>query len=67
MILFLVISEGYQPGGGQSYQGWGQATQGQQMPQWGSYGATPQQSYGGYGERGSTRSTNLYTNLSRYN
>ncbi|XP_021968013.1 heterogeneous nuclear ribonucleoprotein 27C isoform X1 [Folsomia candida] len=41
--------QGYQPGGGQSYQGWGQATQGQQMPQWGSYGATPQQSYGGYG------------------
>jgi RNA-binding protein Musashi len=54
--------QGYQPGAGQSYQGWGQATQGQQMPQWGSYGATPQQSYG-YGERGSTI---LYSNLGRY-
>jgi len=41
--------QGYQPGTGQSYQGgWGaaQAASGQQMPQWGSYGATPQQSYG---------------------
>jgi len=55
--------QGYQAGGGQSYQGWGQTTQGQQMPQWGSYGATPQQSYG-YGERGSSY---LYTSLSPYN
>lgn len=39
--------QGYNPGGGQSYQGWGAApSQGQQMPQWGSYGTTPQQSYG---------------------
>lgn len=55
--------QGYNPGGGQSYQGWGaaQATQGQQMPQWGSYGATPQQSYG-YGER----VNNLYSSSSRY-
>jgi len=43
--------QGYNPGGGaQSYQaaGWGQAAAatGQQMPNWGSYGTTPQQSYG---------------------
>jgi RNA-binding protein Musashi len=56
--------QGYNPGGGQSYQGWGaaQATQGQQMPQWGSYGATPQQSYG-YGERVNNMS---YSSSSRY-
>ena len=55
--------QGYNPGGGQSYQ-WGaaQAASGQQMPQWGSYGQT-QQSYG-YGERAST----MYNNSSsRYN
>ncbi len=59
--------QGYQPAGGQSYQGWGAAQAaaagGQQMPQWGSYGTTPQQSYG-YGERANT----LYNNSSsRYN
>lgn len=53
--------QGYNPGGGQSYQGWGAApSQGQQMPQWGSYGTTPQQSYG-YGER---FTTSLYSNSS---